>query len=64
MAERELFVPFPESMLTAPETTAIRSTTPIVSRQEEPKCLAFIKGLLDQPPEGWERYRGTFEKKG
>jgi hypothetical protein len=33
MAERELFVPFPESMRTAPETTAIRSTTVIVSRQ-------------------------------
>ena len=33
MPERELFVPFPESMRTAPETTAVRSTTVIVSRQ-------------------------------
>ncbi|HEY2517254.1 MAG TPA: hypothetical protein VGI39_40555 [Polyangiaceae bacterium] len=33
MPERELFVPFPDSMRTAPETTAVRSTTIIVSRQ-------------------------------
>ena len=33
MAEPELFVPFPESIRTAPLTTAIRSTTIITSRR-------------------------------
>src|SRR5258706_8484132 len=33
MAEPELYVPFPESIRTAPRTTAVRSTTVITSRR-------------------------------